>query len=196
MVGSKVDWNTHGNSYSHAEISCNLLVFVFLSNQGFVLLRFVLNPPPTTHDVRLVAQSKSKTEIPSATSHSDYDPSWTSQKGPQAFGSEKSILITIFATHKFTGLLTCLSIATAKIGRISLQNRACGFGLKVGLGISETNADSQLNPVYNEFHRIFGVETKRFVGSTINVILTRQTCGQRSSGAAGPGRQTPSASIY
>jgi len=28
------------------------------------------------------------------------------------------------------------------------------------------------------------VETKRFVGSTINVILTRQTCGQRSSKAA------------
>jgi len=28
------------------------------------------------------------------------------------------------------------------------------------------------------------VETKRFVGSTVNVILTRQTCGQRSSKAA------------
>ena len=27
--------------------------------------------------------------------------------------------------------------------------------LKVGLGISRTNADSQLNPVYNAFHRIF-----------------------------------------
>ena len=30
----------------------------------------------------------------------------------------------------------------------------------------------------------FVVETKRFVGSTVNVILTRQTCGQRSSRAA------------
>jgi len=31
------------------------------------------------------------------------------------------------------------------------------------------------------FVEIFVVETKRFVGSTVNVILTRQTCGQRSS---------------
>ena len=30
----------------------------------------------------------------------------------------------------------------------------------------------------------FVVETKRFVGSSVNVILTRQTCGQRSSRAA------------
>jgi len=34
------------------------------------------------------------------------------------------------------------------------------------------------------FIEFFIVETKRFVGSTINVILTRQTCGQRSSRAA------------
>jgi len=54
----------------------------------------------------------------------------------------------------------------------------------VGLGISRTNADSQWNPVYNAFHRIFVVETKRFVGSTVDVILTGQTCGQRSSKAA------------
>ena len=51
---------------------------------------------------------------------------------------------------------------------------------KVGLGISRTNADSQWNQVYNAFHRIFFVETKRFVGSFVNVILTRQTFGQRS----------------
>jgi len=31
---------------------------------------------------------------------------------------------------------------------------------------------------------IFVVETKRFVGSFVHVILTRQTCGQRSSRAA------------
>ena len=34
------------------------------------------------------------------------------------------------------------------------------------------------------FIEIFVAETKRFVGSTINVVLTRQTCGQRSSRAA------------
>jgi len=56
--------------------------------------------------------------------------------------------------------------------------------IKVRLGISRTNADSQWNPVYNVFHRNFVMETKRFVGSFVNVILTRQTCGQRSSGAA------------
>ena len=55
---------------------------------------------------------------------------------------------------------------------------------KVGLGISRTNAGSQWNPVYNAFHRFFVVQTKRFVSSSLNVILTRQTCGQRSSKAA------------
>ena len=34
------------------------------------------------------------------------------------------------------------------------------------------------------FIEIFVVYTKRFVGSFVNVILTRQTCGQRSSRAA------------
>jgi len=34
------------------------------------------------------------------------------------------------------------------------------------------------------FIEIFVVETKRFIGSSLNVILTRQTCGQRSSRAA------------
>jgi len=34
------------------------------------------------------------------------------------------------------------------------------------------------------FIEFFVVETKRFVGSTVNMILTRQTCGQRSSRAA------------
>ena len=34
------------------------------------------------------------------------------------------------------------------------------------------------------FIDFFVVETKTFVGGTVNVILTRQTCGQRSSKAA------------
>ena len=34
------------------------------------------------------------------------------------------------------------------------------------------------------FIEIFVVETKRFVGSFVHVILTQQTCGQRSSRAA------------
>jgi len=52
---------------------------------------------------------------------------------------------------------------------------------KVGLGISRTNADSQWNPVYNVFHRNFCCGNEQFVGSFVHVILTRQTCGQRSS---------------
>jgi len=39
------------------------------------------------------------------------------------------------------------------------------------------------------FIDFFVVETKRFVGSTVNVILTRQTCGQRSSKVAESKRQ-------
>jgi len=53
----------------------------------------------------------------------------------------------------------------------------------VGLGISLTNVDSQWNPVYNAFHRFFVVETKRFIGSSLNVILTRQTCGRPAASA-------------
>jgi len=34
------------------------------------------------------------------------------------------------------------------------------------------------------FIDLFVVETKRFVGSFVNVILTRQSCGQRSNRAA------------
>ena len=54
--------------------------------------------------------------------------------------------------------------------------------MKVGFGISRTNADSQWNPVYNTFHRIFLLWKRN--ESSFNVILMRQTCGQRSSRAA------------
>jgi len=54
--------------------------------------------------------------------------------------------------------------------------------LKVGLDISRTNADSQWNTTY--FIEFFDLETKPFVGSFVHVILTRQTCGHRSSRVA------------
>jgi len=41
------------------------------------------------------------------------------------------------------------------------------------------------------FIDIFVAETKRFVGSLVNVILTRQTCGQFSSRAAESKRRAP-----
>jgi len=53
--------------------------------------------------------------------------------------------------------------------------------VKVGFGIYGTNADSQWNLVYNAFHRFLW---KRNYSSFVNVILTRQTYGQRSSRAA------------
>jgi len=53
--------------------------------------------------------------------------------------------------------------------------------IKVGLGISRTSADFR----WKAFHRICCLETKRFVRSSVNVILTRQTCGQRSCMSAG-----------
>jgi len=39
------------------------------------------------------------------------------------------------------------------------------------------------------FIGFFVVETEQFVGSSVNVILTRQTCGQRVSRAAASKRQ-------
>jgi len=61
---------------------------------------------------------------------------------------------------------------------------------KVRLGFS--NERGILSGIHtNAFHRFFVVETKRSVGSTVNVILTRQTCGQRSSGAAESKRRAP-----
>jgi len=57
----------------------------------------------------------------------------------------------------FTGLLCQVSFGREpyEISRLRL--------VKVGLGISRTNADSQWNPVYNAFHRNFccGNETIR-----------------------------------
>ena len=67
----------------------------------------------------------------------------------------------------------------------------CILMYQVGLGISQRNADSQRNPVYNASHQIFFLKTKRFVCSSVNVILMRQTCGQRSSWAVESKRRAP-----
>ena len=64
-------------------------------------------------------------------------------------------------------------------GDLNLSMKFDFFAIKVGLGISQTNVVSQWNPVYSTLNRIFCVKTKRFVGSSVNVISTRQTCSQR-----------------
>jgi len=61
----------------------------------------------------------------------------------------------------------------------------------VGLGISQTNADSQYNSVYKAFHRVRCCGNEKIVSSNVNVIfdaanllsVLEQVCG----------RQTPSA---
>jgi len=63
--------------------------------------------------------------------------------------------------------------------------------LKVGLGISRTNADSEWNPVYNTFHRIFGCgnETirrwfcKRDLDAANRRPALEQGCGKQTPGA-------------
>jgi len=99
----------------------------------------------------------------------------------------------------FANLATNRFVSTTKISMkcdvnwIPLRIRVCSRNnqphLKVGLGISQTNADSQWNLVYNAFHRNLVVETKQFIGSTVNVIFSRQTGDQRSSKAAESKRQ-------
>ena len=65
-----------------------------------------------------------------------------------------------------------------------VRPKALQIFVKVGLGISRTNADSQWIQFTTYFIEFFVVETTRYVGSFKHVILTRQTCGQRSSRAA------------
>jgi len=57
--------------------------------------------------------------------------------------------------------------------------------IKVGLGISSEQTQN-FSGIQFTMHLIefFVVETKQFVTSSVNVILTRQTCGQRSSRGA------------
>jgi len=83
--------------------------------------------------------------------------------------------------------LVC-NAATQIALRLQLQQERIQV-LMVELIISRTNANSQWNPVYNAFFEIFVVEIKQFVSSFVNVILMRQTCGQRSSRAAESKRQ-------
>jgi len=73
--------------------------------------------------------------------------------------------------------------------RIRVRSRNTQRHLQMGLGIwgwvflerTQTLSGIQFT---THFIECFVVETKRFVGSSGNVILTRQTCGQRSSRAA------------
>jgi len=63
--------------------------------------------------------------------------------------------------------------------------------IKVGLGISRTSADSQWNPVYNAFHRIFccGNETIR----RYFCVRDLDTANLRPALEQGCGKQTLSA---
>jgi len=57
-------------------------------------------------------------------------------------------------------------------------------GAVLGLGITRTNTDSKSRGQFTtNFINFFVPDTKQFVGSTVNVILTWKTCDQRSSSA-------------
>ena len=66
--------------------------------------------------------------------------------------------------------------------------------VEAGLGISRTKEDSHWNPTYQAFHRIHDCwirfcGTNQLVSINCNVILTLQTCGQRSEMTAGSKRR-------
>ena len=67
---------------------------------------------------------------------------------------------------------------------IDLSNNWLLFNNWMGLGILERTRIFSGIQFTTHFIQFFVVETKRFVGSAVNVILTRQTCSQRSSKAA------------
>jgi len=66
------------------------------------------------------------------------------------------VLIDLLAN--FSGIAFCVSsfCQPQYLLRVDLNPSKTRNPLKVGLGISRTNADSQWNPVYNVFHRNFG----------------------------------------
>jgi len=65
------------------------------------------------------------------------------------------------------------------------QGSSLSFNMKVGLGISRTNVDSRWNSVCKLFRWIDCCENETF---RPNVILSRQTCSERSSMDAGSQR--------
>jgi len=65
------------------------------------------------------------------------------------------------------------------------NKKGCLLEIKVGLGISRKTRILGGIQFTTHFIEFLVVETKRFVGSTVNVILTRKPCGQHSSSLAG-----------
>jgi len=65
------------------------------------------------------------------------------------------------------------------------KQKRCLFKIKVGLGISRKTRILGGIQFTTHFIEFLIVETKQFIGNTVNVILTWKTCGQRSSSLAG-----------
>jgi len=74
---------------------------------------------------------------------------------------ERPLSHTPMLIHEMVSCRTSRSSCTFTLQQFEVANTV--NRLKVGLGISRTNADSQWNPVYNAFHRNFccGNETIR-----------------------------------
>jgi len=75
-----------------------------------------------------------------------------------------------------------------ELQKLLLQKKT-GGGVQVGLGIFERTQILSGIQFTTHFIEFVVVETKRFVGSTVNVILMRQTCGQHSSSLRAAERQ-------
>ena len=100
----------------------------------------------------------------------------SSSSAGRIFASWRSCLDHVIPTNCFfsTRTRSTKCLVNWFLLRIRVHSKNTQPYLKVRLGISRMNADSQWNVV----------ETKRFVGRSVSVIFTLQTCGQRLSRVA------------
>jgi len=109
--------------------------------------------------------------------------------GPQVY--HVKITFTLLPTNRLVSTTT--NSMKYRVNWIPLKIRVGSRNhyTQGGVGYFSNECGFSVESSLQRISSIFVVETKRFVGSSLNVILTRQTCGQRSSRAAE--KQTPSA---
>ena len=83
------------------------------------------------------------------------------------------------ASVKIAFLVACISVPKDPCAHPFQKGPLCASILRWGWVFLERMQIRSGIQFPTHFIEIFVVETKRFVGSFVNVILTRQTCGQR-----------------
>jgi len=98
------------------------------------------------------------------------------------FSRENTGLVYQSCVSAVLCIRSCVSVLciSSKSASVWFYNR-----MKVGWGLVRTNVLIQWNPVYKAFYWLFFKKMNQLFGSNPNVILTRQTCGQRSNRVAG-----------